>query len=229
MKRVVFVMGPPGSGKGTQAELVSEKFSLFHFDSGRILEDIFYFSGEIDDPEIKKEKELFDAGKLVSPAFILKKFKERVAELDAMDMGIAFSGSPRTEYEAFGTEGGEGLVDELEVRYGKDNITVCLLEVPEEVSVQRNSNRMLCSVCGSPILNIEGVTVTRCPFCAGELRKRVLDNPETMKTRLREYHERTEPVLKGLEARGYKINRINGSKLPFEVFEQIKEVMGDRL
>jgi adenylate kinase len=228
MKRVVFVMGPPGSGKGTQAELVSGKFKLFHFDSGRILEDIFHFSGEVHDPELQKERELFDAGKLNSPVFVLKKFKERVAELDTMDMGIIFSGSPRTEYEAFDGKEGGGLVDELETRYGKDAITVCLLEVPEEVSVQRNSNRMLCSVCGSPILSIEGIEVTRCPFCAGELRKRVLDNPETMKTRLNEYHERTEPVLKGLEERGHTINRIDGSKLPFEVFEQIKEVMGDR-
>ncbi len=219
-------MGSPGSGKGTQAELVSEKFDVFHFDTGRFLERLFHFSGDLQDNRLQKEKKLFDTGILNSPDFVLEKVQKKVTELASNDIGLVFSGSPRTVYEAFNEEGEKGLMDTLEESYGKDSVVVFFLDVPEEEATRRNSNRLICSICGSPILSVKGVEgIERCPFCGGELRKRVLDDPETMKVRLKEFHERTQPVLDGLKERGYTINQIDGSMLPYKVFESISSVL----
>jgi len=220
-------MGPPGSGKGTQANLVAEKYNLYHLDTGRFVEQLVHDPQLQNDPEVVKERKNFDEGILLSPLFFLKWVKEKVKDLHRGGVGIVFSGSPRTELEAFGDKENGGLVRTLEELYGKDDISVFLLEVPDEISVARNSARTLCSVCGSPIMGVIRGDLKQCPFCGGSLRTRVLDTPDIIKVRLEEYRSRTMPVVAGLEERGFVVYRIDGTPLPFSVFEQIKELLDD--
>ncbi len=130
----IILYGPPGSGKGTQAKLLADKFGFFHFDTGEFLRKIVH------DPELQKnkviqrERKINGSGALNTPSWVLKIVKEAAEKSAGMEQGIVFSGSPRTFYEAFGYGEGQGSNDEeqdgliktLENCYSKENITIFL-------------------------------------------------------------------------------------------------------
>ena len=219
MKQAVIIYGPPGSGKGTQAELLARKFGLVHFDTGRFIESVVHDKSADRDPVLRRERKLFDSGKLCTPAWVFRITSAAVRNIAGAGFGIVFSGSPRTEFEAFGSEKQEGLVAILEKLYGKKNISVFSLAVKEQSSIRRNSSRFVCSVCGLPIL--ARAKEKRCALCAGPMRTRTLDNPAVIKVRLKEYEERTAPILKRMRKQGLHIFTINGEPLPYLVFRDI--------
>jgi adenylate kinase family enzyme len=115
----------------------------------------------------------------------------------------------------------------LEKEYGKKNILVFLLRVRPKSSIFRNSNRKVCSICGTPILYSEKTHKHRnCPLCGGKLRTRTLDKPEIIKIRLKEYKNRTKPIVAELKRRGYKILEINGEPAPTKVYFAILKKLG---
>lgn len=227
-QKVVIVMGPPGSGKGTQANLIAEKLNLYHLDTGKFLEELVHDPKLQDNPEVAKERENFDGGVLVSPLFFLKWVTEKINDLHKNGEGIIFSGSPRTMLEGFGDESHKGLMDVLEKDYGRENVLIFLLQVPDEESVKRNSARLICSVCGNAMIGALNFQLPQCPVCGGPFRRRTLDNPEIIKkVRLEEYKNRTFPVVAELENRGFEVNKIDGTPLPYQVFEKITAVIND--
>src|SRR3989344_5224832 len=102
MKRAVVIYGPPGSGKGTQANLLAWTKAFIHFDTGKFLEQMMTDPELENDPVIKKEKKLFASGHLLTPDFVLKFVTEKTQEIAKSGFSIVFSGSPRTSFEAFG-------------------------------------------------------------------------------------------------------------------------------
>lgn len=224
MKKVILFYGAPGSGKGTQADLLSKKFGFYHFDTGKNIEQTINDPENLKDENMRKEKELFDSGRLNTPAWVLKEVVIKKTEsLAKVGVRLVFSGSPRTLFEAFGDEENTGLVDILEKLYGKENVGIFYINVKPETSIFRNSNRSVCSVCGTPVLYQKECVVVSCPLCSAPLRKRSLDKPETIKVRLEEYENRTQPILEKLKERGFEVNIIDGEPAPFEVFEEIKK------
>ncbi len=223
MKRVIVMYGPPGSGKGTQANLLAQKFGLIHFDTGKFVEATVHDPEFANDPEVQEQRHLFDTGKLTDPLWVYRRIvKHRVGQMHAAGIGIVFSGSPRTLLEAFTADDGKaGLVDFLEALYGREAISVVLLKIRPEVVIDRNSHRLICSICGTPVMHQGTQTATECPLCGGPLKKRTLDTVETMKIRLDEYRNRTEPILAGLRERGYTIHEVSGEPLPYLVFAEI--------
>jgi adenylate kinase len=219
-KIAVMIMGAPGSGKGTQAELLSKKLDLFHFDTGRFLRKTLYSAESKGNKEIQKERKLNESGKLNTPAWVLKIVSDRVKEISKLGQSVIFSGSPRTEFEAFGDKKNKGLMEVLEKEYGKKNMFVFSMDVSESESIKRNKKRMSCSACGTPIMSGEKKQVL-CPFCGGKLEARKDDNEETVKLRLREYESRTAPVLAGLKKNGYRVVKIDGRPLPYKIHERI--------
>ena len=222
-KKAIVIFGPPGSGKGTQASLTASKFGLFNFDTGKFVDRLVHDSANLKNKEIQVERKNYDGGILMTPSFILKFVTKRVGELYRDGEGVVFSGSPRTYFEAFGDKKNVGLVKTLEKLYGQKNVFYFLIEIPEKESIRRNSQRTLCSVCGTQLLSILNFRFKKCPFCGGNLRKRKDDNPVIIKKRLNEYKQRTTPVINGLRERGYKINVIDGTKMPYKVFESISK------
>ncbi|TSC89097.1 MAG: adenylate kinase [Parcubacteria group bacterium Gr01-1014_3] len=239
MKKAVIIYGAPGAGKGTQANLLSAAKGLIHFDTGKFLELIVHDEDKQKNPEIKKEAKLFDTGKLLSPTWVLKIVKEKTGEIAKAGFSVVYSGSPRTLYEAFGSmydpDSGEktspksstgGLIAFLENVYGKKNISVILLKVKSASSIQRNSNRKICSACGTVIMyNDTTHHHTTCPVCGGHLRKRTLDDPEVIKARLIEYEKRTAPIISEIKKRGYKVNEIDGEPAPYEVHKKVIKLL----
>ncbi|MFA5098887.1 MAG: nucleoside monophosphate kinase [Candidatus Paceibacterota bacterium] len=224
--KAIIVMGPQGSGKGTQAELLAKKLDLFHFDSGQYLRAVLYDPASKNDKVIQRERKLNEAGILNTPSWILKIFSQIVKKTAALKKGIVLSGSPRTIYEAFGYNQGEnkknktGLMDVLSKSYGKENVFTFVLDIPLKESLKRTSGRLTCSVCKSPFM-VQKYKMDSCPFCGGELVRRKDDNKEGIMKRLEEYKNRTTPILTELRKRKYKIIKIDGTPLPYKIHKAI--------
>jgi adenylate kinase len=224
-KIVVALYGLPGSGKGTQANLVAAKFGLINFDTGKLLESIWHDPKRQSDPVVKKERVNFDSGKLNTPSFVLNEVKKKTKEFAKDGSGIVYSGSPRTMFEA------EGLIPEIERLYGKSRIFFFLLDVDPKDSIARNSRRLLCNYCktGLMALYYPSKKPKYCPICAGSLYKRTLDDKKIIPKRLLEYKERTWPIIGYLKKRGHKVVKLNGRKKPFEIFKEIERAISKNL
>lgn len=212
---MITLIGPPGSGKGTQADLLAEKFGLFHLESSKVIEEKLK-NGNPDDEVIMREKKIWEAGILNTPKLVLQWIQEKIKDLSDEDKSIIFSGSPRTLFEA------EGEIPLLENLYGKENIKIINLELSEHDSIERNSARRICEKNRHPIPNFpEYANLAECPKDGSKILTRVLDKPEIIRVRYREYLNRTGPVLKFLEERGYKILKVKGDQFIEKVFEDI--------
>ncbi len=224
MAKAVVIYGPPGSGKGTQANLLAWTKNYIHFDTGKVMEQVVHDPENQKDPQIKKECELFDKGILMSPDFVLKVTAEKTKEIGESGFNIVFSGSPRTMFEAFGDDKNEGLISVLEKSYGKENVSFLFLKIDPQIAIKRNANRKVCSLCATAILyNDSTHHHTECPLCGAKLRKRAVDNVEVLQTRIKEYEERTKPIVDELNKRGYKVMEVDGTPAPYVVFEEVKK------
>lgn len=221
-KRAIIIYGPPGAGKGTQANLLACKDEYVHFDTGKYLEEVVHDPAHKKNKIIQRERKLFDGGKLMTPAFVLKVVRDKTTEIAKAGFHIVYSGSPRTMFETFGDARNEGLIAHLGKLYGKKNIHVVYLDVHAGSSVTRNANRKLCALCGfAMIYSKETAGMQTCPLHGEKLRTRTLDKPTVIKVRLKEFKERTFPILAALKKRGYKIKKINGEPLPYKVHENV--------
>lgn len=220
----VIFYGPQGSGKGTQAKLLADKFNLFHLDTGDYLRKILYNPRLQKDKTIKKERKLNEGGKLNTPAWVLGVVGKRIEELIGLGQSVVMSGSPRTYYEAFGDGKKNGEIAILEKAYSKKNIFIFILNIPERETYKRNLNRYNCSVCKMPLLgtaNSQSGIKKNCPFCGGKMVRRVDDNRRSISIRLKEYKERTEPIFQELKKRGYRVYKIDGTPAPYKIHEKI--------
>jgi len=224
-KRFVILIGPPGSGKGTQGTLVSEHFGFYLFETSLILENWLNNANDEDFIEAdgkkffaKDERKMRAEGILCSPPFVTKLVHEKIEQLFNDGRSIITSGSPRTLYE------GENLVPFLERLYGKENIWVCVLDQDVEVSIFRNSRRRICELMRHSILHSEEFEKLEfCPIDGSKLVKRVGvgDDPEKIKVRFSQYKERTEPLVEFFKKEGLKVKVFNSNRTPAELFAEI--------
>ncbi len=214
--KAIIIIGPPGAGKGTQANLIALDYDIIHFDSGRYIERFFQQS---ENKRVKEEHE-FNTGELTDPRWMLPIVKNQVEKIAKAKLGVVLSGSLRTVFEALGDTKHRGLVPHLVDLYGKSNLYIFSLEVPENISISRNSKRRVCSACNQPHKNNAR---RRCSFCGGALEKRILDKPRIIKNRLKNFKEQTRPVLYALKERGFKVYSIDGLGKPVDIFLSIRK------
>lgn len=223
-KRIISIFGPPGAGKGTQSELLSEKLGYYHLESSKVLERCFknndpekVYTVEEKDYKIADEIANWKTGALTSPPFITALMMEEFKNLAADGESFIVSGSPRTIYEV---KKEMPLLVEL---YGKENIDIFMIEISAKVTVFRNVNRKICELMRHSILfNEETKGLKLCPLDGSKLLKRKdLDDPKTIKVRLQEYKSRTLPLFEYFKTQGFRIHKINGEKTVAQVHEQI--------
>lgn len=222
-QKVIIILGSPGSGKGTQAELLAERLNIFHLETSKIIEANLENIKKSDFVAIKgkkyflvEEKKIRESGEIMSPPLINFWVKNKVKELKKERKGIIFSGSPRTLDE------GKELTPFLKKLYGAKNIKIILLELSEKESIWRNSHRKTCQLMRHPILFTEETKkLTKCPFDGSKLLLRKDDRPEIIRTRLKEYKEKTFPLIELFKKQGQKVKKINGEQSVSDVFKDI--------
>jgi len=221
MAKAVILYGPPGSGKGTLANLLSRNFGFIVFDTGQYLRELLYNPKFRKNKAIQKEKLLNRSGKLNTPSFVLKIVLKAAEKIAAADSSVIFTGSPRTIFEAFGDKSHKGLMKALGELYGRNNVFIFELKVSPKTSIKRNSHREICGICGQPSLFLYTGRTKCCAVCAGPFKKRKDDKPEIFETRLAEYRNRTRPIFENLKKTGYKIFSLNGEPAPYRVYREI--------
>lgn len=184
----LILLGAPGAGKGTQAEIVCDKLGIPAISTGNILREAVKNGTEMG----LKAKSFMDSGALVPDDVIIGIIKERLAQPDC-EKGFILDGVPRTVAQA------EAL-EQMGVAIDK----VVDLEVADEVIMRRLSGRRVCSACGASYhLEFKPSRETdRCDRCSGPLIVRKDDEPATVRDRLAAYHEQTEPLVDFYRQRG---------------------------
>jgi adenylate kinase len=211
----ILLLGPQGSGKGTQAELLEKKYGMQYFEAGKILRSI----AKSDNPQGKVVRESLEKGQLVPDEFT------RLIAWDFInkhnkDRGFIFDGYPRSllQYEH---------LEDMLMKFGKKIDRVVFIEISEAESVKRLSARRTCDKCGeiyNLITNPSPAGDNKCP-CGGNLVHRADDQPEAIKTRLQIYREKTLPILEKAKQEGILLE-VNGERSIETIHEEIATKLG---
>jgi len=212
---ILILLGPPGSGKGTQAKLLSQEFHVPHVSTG----DMFRDHKARGTPLGKKVQAIMDAGGLVTDDVTNDMVKDRLGSPDVVK-GFILDGYPRTAAQA-------QYLDLLLHSLGR-SIARCLsYEVPEDVLVDRMSGRRSCPKCGA-VYHVSQNPPKRDGFCDRDdagLLQREDDKPATVRKRLQEYASKTEPLLRFYRER-HLLTEIQGVGTPEGVLAATKKALG---
>lgn len=207
----LILLGAPGAGKGTQADIISHKLGIPTISTGNILRAAVREGT----PVGLRAKAIIEAGKLVPDDVIMGIVAERVAKPDCAG-GYILDGVPRTVAQA------DALVE-----HGIEVDAALCIDVPDEVIERRMSGRRTCANC-SATYHVESNPPKEegvCDVCGGELTVRPDDMPETVKNRLRVYHDQTEPLLDYYRSRG-KLVTVAGTSGVEETSKKVFEALG---
>lgn len=205
IKQVAIFIGPPGSGKDTQADFLEEEYGFAPVPTSKIIRD--KIAANPTDPIMIRERELFDSGKLNTQELVTQWVAEFIESLAAEGKSIVFSGSPRRPLEA------QMQVKSLTKLYGLEYVTVFHLQLTKEESLARIAGRRFCTANKHPVPSTpEFANVTVCPKDGSPLERRALDAPDKQETRFHEYHTLTEPALEILREAGMRIVPIDSSR-----------------
>ncbi|NLG51434.1 MAG: adenylate kinase [Chloroflexi bacterium] len=191
----IVLLGAPGAGKGTQAELLREKLAIPSVSSG----DLFRSAIEAGTELGVKAKEYIDRGELVPDGVTIAMVAERLAQPDCTE-GVILDGFPRTVAQA---EALDGVLAEMNRRVH----AVLYIKVSEDVLLKRLAGRWTCRDCGAIYHEVFGPEKTRgvCDACGGALYQREDDTPETQQRRIAVYLDRTAPLQECYRAKGILI------------------------
>ncbi len=207
-KTVIILLGPPGSGKGTQAVQITNELDIPHISTG----DLFRYNIKNNTALGKEAQRYMDAGKLVPDSLVLNMLADRVSQEDCAN-GYLLDGFPRTIAQA------QAFVADA-------NLLIFNLSVSDELIIQRISGRLVCKECGR-VYNkyfTPPKSEKHCDHCNGEVYQRSDDQPEVVQERLKVYHEQTKPLIGFYESKG-AIHHLDGEKEAGQIFAELMEIV----
>jgi adenylate kinase len=211
----LILLGPPGAGKGTQAEAITEKRGLVQLSTGEMLRQAV----KAGTPIGREASAIMEAGGLVPDKIVIQIIAERIAAPDCAK-GFILDGFPRTLKQA-------AALDVLLASLGKQIDAVIEIKVDDKVLIDRISGRYMCANCGASYHDtnckpkVEGV----CDRCGSKaFVRRADDNAETVKARLAAYHAQTAPILPYYRAKGI-LRQVDGMAEIAEVTRQIEAIL----
>ena len=193
----IILLGAPGAGKGTQAEVICNRYNIPAISTGNIIREALKTGTEMG----LKAKSYMESGALVPDEVVIGIIKERIVKDDCKD-GFILDGFPRTIPQAEALDKMGSVIDK-----------VIDIEVPDEKIINRMSGRRVCEKCGASYHleykkpKVEGI----CDACSGTLIQRKDDHPDTVKSRLDVYHSETEPLKDYYEKQG-KLTVVEGQE-----------------
>lgn len=213
------LLGPPGSGKGTQATRIAGQLSIPHISTG----DILRAAVKAGTPLGKQVAGIMASGGLVGDALITDLVRERLTQPDTQ-RGFVLDGYPRTAAQA-------GALDTMRP---PDSFVVALIEVPDDAIVKRMSSRRVCDSCSltQSVSPESGGAAEHCPYCGGNLIVRPDDHPDTVRRRLETYAEVATPVIEYYRGRS-GFGEVNGlqhaDRVTAALHAHIQRVLSSRL
>ena len=210
----ILVLGPQGSGKGTQAKLIRSTYGLAHIATGDMIREIKELSTDLG----RELKAVYDRGDLVSDELMIRLIEDRLSRGDTLP-GFILDGFPRTIEQA-------KALDKQLTEMGRRVTAAILVDVPDQEVVRRISGRRLCVKSGHNYHvdfdppKREGV----CDQDGSRLIQRDDDKDEVVRNRLKVYHDQTEPLIDYFDDQGL-MRRIDGTRSPAEVHDHIRAVI----
>ena len=211
----IILLGPPGAGKGTQAQRLVEHHGMLQLSTGDMLRETRKADTELG----HKVADIMDSGGLVSDEIVSAMIDAKLSDMGP-EVGAIFDGYPRTAAQA-------DQLDEILAKHGRQLDHVIELEVDEDALVERITGRFTCAECGEGYHDVfkqpkqEGV----CDKCGStEFKRRPDDNEETVRTRMQEYRGKTAPILPGYEARDI-VTRVDGMASIEDVTQAIDAIL----
>lgn len=207
------LLGAPGAGKGTQAELLKDRDGCVHISTG----DIFRQNLRDETPLGLEAKSYMDKGALVPDEIVLKMVSARLLEPDVQG-GFLLDGFPRTVPQA-------EFLDKFLSEHGTKLDAVLLFSIEDDVLVHRLSNRRTCHDCGKicNLITMRGPKHT-CPSCGGELYQRNDDNEDVIRNRLKVFHDQTEPLVSWYGEKGI-LCKVDASDDPESIYSRVKAAL----
>jgi adenylate kinase len=197
----LLMLGPPGAGKGTQAERFAKDRGIPKISTGDILRESVAKKTEIG----LRAKAIMDRGELVNDEVMIGIVRERLEQPDAVD-GFVLDGFPRTVAQAAALDG---------IMNGRDPLIVVDIVVPEEEIVRRLHSRSICRICGTGA-SVGAHVGAACAKCGGRLVQRTDDNEAVVLERLKVYHRQSEPLVEYYRVRP-TFRSIDGAQDPDRV------------
>ncbi|KWV96371.1 adenylate kinase [Erythrobacter sp. AP23] len=211
----IILLGPPGAGKGTQAQRLVEHHGMRQLSTGDMLRETRKADTELG----RKVADIMDTGGLVSDEIVSAMIDAKLADMGP-EIGAIFDGYPRTAAQA-------DQLDEILAKHGRKLDHVIELEVNEDALVERITGRFTCANCGAGYHDVfnQPAKPGVCDRCGStEFKRRPDDNEETVRKRMQEYRGKTAPILPGYEARGI-VTRIDGMGSIDEVTHAIDAIL----
>ncbi len=211
----IIMLGAPGAGKGTQAKMIAEKYQIPHVSTGDIFRANIKNGAELG----REAKKYMDQGALVPDELTVKILLDRVAQPDCKN-GYVLDGFPRTIPQA-------EVLDRALSELGDAVDYAVNVDVPDENIVRRMSGRRACLSCGATY-HVEHIPPKQegvCDVCGQPLVLRDDDKPETVKNRLRVYHEQTQPLIDFYSEKGI-LRTVDGTVDMKDVFAAITAILG---
>ena len=218
---VVILVGPPGSGKDTQAARLVEESGFVQVPSSKIIRA--KFAANPDDPVIQKESHKFDEGKLNDPLLVSEWIMDYVRPLAAQGKSLVFSGSPRTPHEA------EVEFPALQELFGHANVVFIYLDIGLDEMKKRIAGRRFCKANGHVIPGSpEFAHLKACPQDGSELVRRDLDDESKVKTRHEEFVNLTLPVVDIAKKYGISMFTVDGTQSIEAVHHEVAAIVERR-
>lgn len=211
----IILLGAPGAGKGTQAKIISEKFSIPHISTG----DIFRANIKGNTPLGLKAKAFMDKGELVPDELTVEIVKDRLGNADCVN-GFILDGFPRTIPQA-------EYLDKVLLQMNINLDVALLINVKDEDIIERMSGRRVCTNCGATYNVVFNPTKEEgiCDVCKSAVIQRADDAAETVLNRLETYHKQTQPLINYYEKAG-KLKVAEGAGEVEETSRRVMKVLG---
>ncbi|ASP29899.1 MAG: adenylate kinase [Pseudomonadota bacterium] len=211
----IILLGPPGAGKGTQAQRLVEHHGMRQLSTGDMLRETRKADTELG----RKVADIMDTGGLVSDEIVSAMIDAKLADMGP-DVGAIFDGYPRTAAQA-------DQLDDILAKHGRKLDHVIELHVNEDALVERITGRYTCANCGEGYHDVfkQPAEAGVCDKCGStEFKRRPDDNEETVRKRMQEYRGKTAPILPGYEERGI-VSRVDGMASIEDVTSAIDAVL----